>query len=56
MFREENFALQATEKSSISQSKQGFIKNTGRIVNQNNKTNPAVLFLLNTPGLKEQLR
>jgi uncharacterized protein (TIGR02145 family) len=35
---------------------QGFIENKGQIIDQNNKFNPAVLYLLNTPGLNVQLR
>ena len=34
----------------------GFIENKGQIIDQNNKPNPSVLFLLNTPGLNVQLR
>jgi uncharacterized protein (TIGR02145 family) len=34
----------------------GFIENKGQILNQKNKPNPGVLFLLNTPGMKVQLR
>ena len=37
-------------------SKTGFIENKGQIINQNNKPNPAVLYLLNTPGMNVQLR
>ena len=33
-----------------------FIENKGQIVDQNNKPNPAVLYLLNTPGFNVQLR
>ncbi|MEI6682816.1 MAG: FISUMP domain-containing protein [Bacteroidota bacterium] len=33
-----------------------FIENKGQIIDQNNKPNPAVLYLLNTPGLNVQLR
>ncbi|MFH1937346.1 MAG: hypothetical protein ABIK52_07275, partial [Bacteroidota bacterium] len=34
----------------------GFIENKGQIIDQNNKPNPAVRYLLNTPGFKVQLR
>jgi len=34
----------------------GFIENKGQIIDQNNKSNPSVLFLLNTPGMNVQLR
>jgi hypothetical protein len=34
----------------------GFIENKGQIIDQNNKPNPAVLYLLNTPGMNVQLR
>lgn len=39
-------------------SKQSFVfmENKGQIINQNNKPNPAVLYLLNTPGMNVQLR
>jgi uncharacterized protein (TIGR02145 family) len=37
-------------------SKSGFIENKGQIIDQNNKPNPAVLYLLNTPGMNVQLR
>lgn len=33
-----------------------FIENNGQIIDQNSKPNPAVLYLLNTPGMKIQLR
>ena len=33
-----------------------FIENKGQIIDQNNQPNPSVLYLLNTPGLKVQLR
>ncbi len=36
--------------------KTGYIENKGQIVDQNNNTNPAVLYLLNTPGMKVQIR
>ena len=36
--------------------KPGFIENKGQIIDQNNKLNPAVLYLLNTPGMNVQLR
>jgi uncharacterized protein (TIGR02145 family) len=34
----------------------GFIENKGQIIDQNNKPNPSVLYLLNTPGMNVQLR
>ena len=34
----------------------GFIENKGQIIDQNNKPNPGVLYLLNTPGMNVQLR
>ncbi len=34
----------------------GFIENKGQIIDQNNKPNPYVLYLLNTPGMNVQLR
>ncbi len=34
----------------------GFIENKGQVVDQNNNSKPAVLYLLNTPGLNVQLR
>ncbi len=37
-------------------SKTGFIENKGQIIDQNNKPNPAVLYLLNTPGMNVQIR
>ena len=36
--------------------KPGFIENKEQIIDQNNKLNPAVLYLLNTPGMNVQLR
>jgi uncharacterized protein (TIGR02145 family) len=33
-----------------------FIENKGQIINQNNKPNPACLYLLNMPGMNVQLR
>ena len=36
--------------------KTGFIENKGQIIDQNNKPNPAVLYLLNNPGFNVQLR
>ena len=44
-----------TNKTQPKQSN-GFIENKGQIIDQNNKTNPAVLFLLNTPGMNVQIR
>jgi len=34
----------------------GFIENKGQIIDQDNQLNPAVLYLLNTPGFNVQLR
>lgn len=34
----------------------GFIENKGQIIDQNNKPNPSVLYLLNMPGMNVQLR
>ena len=34
----------------------GFIENKGQIIDQNNKPNPGILYLLNTPGMNVQLR
>ena len=34
----------------------GFVENKGQIIDQHNKPNPAVLYLLNTPGMNVQLR
>jgi uncharacterized protein (TIGR02145 family) len=36
--------------------KNGFIENKGQIIDQKNNPNPAVLYLLNTPGMNVQLR
>ncbi|MCX6250433.1 MAG: hypothetical protein NTX61_06750, partial [Bacteroidetes bacterium] len=33
-----------------------FIENKGQVIDQNNKPNPGVLYLLNTPGMNVQLR
>ena len=33
-----------------------FIENKGQIIDKNNKPNPVVLYLLNTPGMNVQLR
>lgn len=41
----------ATSKQSA-----GFIENKGQIIDQNNKPNSAVLYLLNSPGMNVQLR
>lgn len=37
-------------------SNSAFIENKGQIIDQNNNPNPAVLYLLNTPGMNVQLR
>jgi uncharacterized protein (TIGR02145 family) len=37
-------------------SKSGFIENKGQIVDQKNNLNPAVLYLMHTPGMNVQLR
>lgn len=44
------------KQSLSSKANYGFIENKGQIINQNNKPNPAVLYLLNTPGMNVQLR
>jgi hypothetical protein len=36
--------------------KSGFTENKGQIIDQNNRPNPGVLFLLNSPGINVQLR
>jgi hypothetical protein len=33
-----------------------FIENKGQVIDQDNNLNPAVLYLLNTPGFNVQLR
>ncbi|MEI7663035.1 MAG: SBBP repeat-containing protein, partial [Bacteroidota bacterium] len=48
-------ACQASGKESLSKSWSGFIENKGQIIDQNNKPNPKVLYLLNTPGMDVQL-
>jgi len=40
----------------LQEAKTGFIENKGQIVDQNDKPNPAVLYLLNIPGMNVQLR
>ncbi len=40
----------------IKPSSSAFIENKGQIIDQNNKPNAAVLYLLNTPGMNVQLR
>ncbi|MDP1620835.1 MAG: FISUMP domain-containing protein, partial [Bacteroidales bacterium] len=47
---------QASVKPFTGNSKRGFIENKGQVIDQNNKPNPAVLYLLNTPGMNVQLR
>ncbi|MEI6436812.1 MAG: hypothetical protein WCP32_18455, partial [Bacteroidota bacterium] len=49
------FAKENTRKG-FSQHTTGFIENKGQIIDQNNKSNPSVLYLLNTPGMNVQLR
>ncbi len=39
-----------------SSTKSSFIENKGQIIDQNNKPNPGVLYLLNSPGFNVQLR
>jgi len=39
-----------------SESSTAFIENKGQVIDQNNKPNPDVLYLLNTPGMNVQLR
>ena len=48
-----NFPLFSVEQNLHSLA---FIENKGQIIDQNNKPNPNVLYLLNTPGLNIQLR
>ncbi len=53
----ELIALNKTETLLKQQSsKTGFIENKGQVIDQHNKPNPAVLYLLNTPGMNVQLR
>ena len=42
--------------STPKKSSNGFIENKGQIIDQKNTPNPAVLYLLNTPGMNVQLR
>jgi hypothetical protein len=49
------FALKESPKE-LSRPNQGFIENKGQIIDQNHKPNPAVLYLLNMPGMNVQLR
>lgn len=49
-------AMQASGQQSIKSVSSGFIENKGQVVDQNNKPNPAVLYLLNTPGMNVQIR
>ena len=52
-------ALASTKYSTLTRqqnSRTGFIENKGQIIDQNHKPNPAVLYLLNTPGMNVQLR
>ncbi|MEI6900889.1 MAG: hypothetical protein WCL00_13505, partial [Bacteroidota bacterium] len=55
-----NFAPQIIasigQKGSFSKNISGFIENKGQVIDQNNKANPAVLYLLNIPGMNVQLR
>ena len=51
-----SLAIQASGQQSIKPIPQGFIENKGQIIDQNNKPNPSVLYLLNTPGMNVQLR
>ena len=44
------------KQSLSSKAKSGFIENKGQIIDQNNKPNSSVLYLLNTPGMNVQLR
>jgi hypothetical protein len=47
---------EATGKSNLNKSPRGFIQNKGQVIDQNNKPNPAVLYLMNTQGMNVQLR
>jgi hypothetical protein len=38
------------------EAKPGFIENKGQIIEQKNNPDPAVLYLLNTPGMNVQVR
>ena len=51
-----SLACQASTSPSFNRPRNGFIENKGQIIDQNNNPNPAVLFLLNTPGMNVQLR
>jgi hypothetical protein len=42
--------------NATSKQRTGFIENKGQIIDQNNNSNPAVLYMLNTPGFNVQLR
>gem|GEM_PF-6993290 len=46
----------ANPKAYSSEPSPGFIENKGQIIDQDNKPNPACLFLLNMPGMKVHLR
>ncbi len=49
------YARENTPKG-FSQHTTGFIENKGQIIDQDNKPNPGVLYLLNAPGMNVQLR
>ena len=51
-----SLACQASGEKSFPKTWSGFIENKGQIIDQNNKPNPKVLYLLNTPGMNVQLR
>ncbi len=56
LFLSLSLASLAFVKPSFTRKQRAFIENKGQIIDQNNKPNPAVLYLLNTPGLNVQLR
>ncbi|MBE0648567.1 MAG: hypothetical protein IH596_12375 [Bacteroidales bacterium] len=51
-----NLLFAQTPDPSAKSSSIGFIENKGQVIDQNNKPNPEVLYLLNTPGMNVQLR
>jgi len=50
------FGSNLTKSQLSHRSLSGFIENKGQIIDQNNKPNPAVRYLLNIPGFNVQLR
>jgi len=49
-------ACQASGEKSFPKTWSGFIENKGQVIDQNINSNPAVLYMLNTPGFNVQLR